>query len=162
MFLFDGMGNVTLELSESEMACLAEMVAFSITMQGFSKDATRAQEVSCWRRIASKVMEQARHVPLLQEKMECNHALKHWFFTDAHMRDAYYSSLMDDVIESLFWSELVERMADNTLSRMLSPEEYESLPEPERMNRVAALEQAIWNEVERYGLEHLLFVIPDC
>lgn len=155
------MKKITLELTEEEMHNLAEMAAFALTMQGLAKPEKPHSEEAQWRKLSSLIMNSAHAVPSIGKHMEMHPELRHWFFKHDYAEKAYYTALTDDVRDSFFWSELVQRMADHTLAHTMSPEEFDRLSEEERNIRVSSLEHALWTEVTQNGIDRLIFMLSE-
>lgn len=157
----DEMKKITLELTESEMRDLAEMNALALSVLGLVKSEVEAPRAEAWQTLGSRLMKIAHDVPSISRDMELHPELRHWFFTPDYVNHAFYTSLLDEFRDSLFWSELVGRMADHTLEHALSPEELEAMSEEERQARTASLEGALWHEVTHHGLDRLIFLLPE-
>ena len=154
------MKAVSIQFSEKELRTLAEMMAFVLSLMALSKQ-DDDPDSEAWHRLGSSILRTARGVPSIGKDMEINSELRHWFFKPEYTRQSFYAMLMDDVRDSLFWSELVERMADHTLMNATPPELLAELTEDERHDRVAALESALWYEVSHHGIDRLIFMLPE-
>lgn len=156
------MKKISLELTENELQSLAEMAAFALTLQGIVKtEEHTAKSPLSWQRIAGAILDKAHTLPRLSGDMVMHPELRHWFFTHEYADKAYYMQLIDDLRDSIFWVELVQRMAEQTLLQSLSAEEYDGLSETERNTRISSLEEALWAEVTRHGIERLIFLLPE-
>lgn len=153
------MPKVTLELTEKEMRHLAEVCAMSLTVLGQAMPETRDARADAWHRLLVDVLKAARTVPSIARDMELNPDCGYWFFKRPYVDEAFYSDVVDDYRESVFWEELVTRMASQCLLENLGPEVYDSLPPEERAERVSSMEKALWNEVSHHGLDRLLFML---
>lgn len=153
------MKSVSVEFSEKEMRHLAEMAAFVLSFMTLAKqEDARSRE---WQRLAASILKAARGVPSIGKDMEINPELKQWFFKPEYTSRAFFSALVDDIRDSLFWSELVERMADHTLLHATPPDELATLTEDDRRERTEALEAALWYEVTHHGIDRLIFMLPE-
>lgn len=153
------MKKITLDLTEGELRHLAEMTAFVLSLMGVAKQHLANPAIDDWQKLGTKLMKKAQSVPSIGKDMEMHPELGHWFFTSSYIDTAFYTELLDEVRDSLFWSELVSNMATNTLERALPPEELESLSDAERLARIASLENALWKEVTRHGIDRLIFLL---
>lgn len=155
------MKKIRLELTEEELHHLAEMTAFALSLMGIAKQHLKNPAVDEWQKLGAKLLQEAHSVPAIGKDMEHHPELGHWFFTASYVDRAFYSELLDEVRDALFWSELVTNMATNTLERLTPPQELESLSDDERLARLAALESALWKEVTRHGIDRLIFLLQD-
>lgn len=153
------MPKVTLELTEKEMRSLAEVCAMSLTVLGQAMPETRDSRADSWQRLLVDVLKAARTVPSIARDMELNPDCGYWFFKRPYVETAFYSDVVDEYRESVFWEELVTRMASQSLLENLGAEEYESLSAEERAERVEGMEKALWHEVSHHGLDRLLFLL---
>lgn len=154
------MPKVTLELTEKEMRHLAEVCAMSLTVLGQAMPETRDARADAWHRLLVDVLKAARTVPSIARDMELNPDCGYWFFKRPYVDEAFYSDVVDEYRESVFWEELVTRMASQSLLENLGAEAYDSLPAEERAGRISSMEKALWNEVSHHGLDRLLFMLP--
>ena len=153
------MPKVTLELTEKEMRHLAEVCAMSLTVLGQAMPETRDGRADAWHHLLVAVLKAARTVPSIARDMELNPDCGYWFFKRPYIDEAFYSDVVDEYRESVFWEELVTRMASQSLLDSLGAEVYDSLSPEERSARVSGMEKALWNEVSHHGLARLLFML---
>lgn len=154
------MPRVTLELTEQEMRHLAEVCAMSLTMLGQAMSESRDARTDAWHRLLVDLLKAAHTVPSIARDMELNPDCGYWFFKRPYVEDAFYSDVLDEYRDSVFWEELVNRMAAQTLLERMGAKAYDALPPEERAEQVAGLEKALWNEVSHHGLDRLLFMLP--
>lgn len=153
------MPKVTLELTEKEMRHLAEVCAMSLTVLGQAMPESRDSRADAWQRLLVDVLKAARTVPAIARDMELNPDCGYWFFKRPYIDAAFYSDVVDEYRETVFWEELVTRMASQALLESLGAEVYDSLSVQERAERVASMEKALWHEVSHHGLARLLFML---
>lgn len=142
------------------MRHLAEVCAMSLTVLGQAMPETRDARADAWQRLLVELLKAARSVPSIARDMELNPDCGYWFFKRPYVDEAFYSDVVDEYRESVFWEELVTRMAAQSLLENLGAEEYESLSAEARAERVAGMEKALWYEVSHHGLARLLFMLP--
>ncbi len=153
------MPKVTLELTENEMRHLAEVCAMSLTVLGQAMPEARDARADAWQRLLVDILKAARTVPSIARDMELNPDCGYWFFKRPYIEEAFYSDVVDEYRESLFWEELVTRMAFQCLLENLGAAEYDALSPEERAERVAGMEKALWHEVSHHGLSRLMFML---
>ena len=155
------MKKVSLEFTEEEMRHLAEMMAYLLSQLSMVKSDLTDPRADTWQRLIVSILKSAHKVPAIARDMEQNPDLRHWFFTPSYLRRAFYTALMDEVRDALFWSELVGRMAEHTLEHALPPDVVETMSDEERVARTSSLENALWHEVTHHGLDRLIFMLPE-
>lgn len=141
------------------MRHLAEVCAMSLTVLGQAMPETRDSRADAWQHLLVNVLKAARTVPSVARDMELNPDCGYWFFKRPYIDAAFYSDVLEEYRESLFWEELVTRMASQSLLDNLGAEVYDSLSPEERAERVSSMEKALWNEVSHHGLARLLFML---
>lgn len=154
------MPKVTLELSEAEMRRLAEVCAMSLTLLGQAMPETRDSRADSWHRLLVELLRAARTVPTIARDMELNPDCGYWFFKRPYVDKAFYSDVLDEYRDAVFWEELVGRLATQSLVENLGPEAVDRMLPEERVEKISAMEKALWDEVTRHGLDRLVFMLP--
>ena len=154
------MNRIHMELSEREMLDMAEICAMVLSMLGQPMPDLPASRVDAWQRLCVSVLKAARGVPAIGREMELNPDCGYWFFKRPYIDKAFYSDVLDEFRDSTFWAELVSRVAEQSLEENLGPEGVAALSDEERDARTSSLEQALWNEVSRHGLDRMIFMLP--
>lgn len=155
------MKKIALELSEEELRKVAEMAAMTLALLGMDKNKADEAAISEWQRLAVRLLNIAHNTPALAQDMEMSPELRHWQFKQDYVDQAFFTALLDEARDTIFWEELMIRMAEQTLNRTLPPAEQESLSDEERRSRVSSLENAIWKELTQHGIERLIFMLPE-
>lgn len=153
--------KTTIELTKEELRRLTEMAAFTLTALGMDKNEVDVRKINEWKKLGVKLMDIARKDPDLSKDMELQHDLGYWFFKPKYVEKAFYSDLLDEMRDTIFWEELVYRMAEHTLMLTLPESEAEKLSDEERHSRIAALEHALLTEVTQHGIDRLVFLAPE-
>lgn len=142
------------------MRRLAEVSAMSLTLLGQAMPEARDTRADAWHRLLVSILKAARTVPSIARDMELNPDCGYWFFKRPYVDNAFYSDVLDEYRDSVFWEELVGRLTTQTLVENYGVEAVDSMPAEERAEKVSALEKALWNEVTHHGLDRLLFMLP--
>lgn len=142
------------------MRDLAEVGAMTLTMLGQAMPESRNPRVDAWHRLMVGILKAARSVPGIAKDMELNPDCGYWFFKHAYVDRAFYSDLMDESRDAIFWEELVTRMATQCLAETVGQETMERMAPEERAARTSSMEKALWNEVTRHGIDRLFFMLP--
>lgn len=153
------MGKVTLELSESEMRDLAEVCAMTLTLLGQAMPDDRNPRADAWHKLLVELVKAGRTVPGIARDMELNPDCGYWFFKRPYVERAFYSDVLDEYRDAVFWEELVQRLTARTLVEYYGQEEVDTMPPDERSARIASMEKALWSEVTRHGIDRLMFML---
>lgn len=154
------MSKIDVELSEPEMHQLAEMCAMVLSMLGQAMPDLKDPRAEAWQRLCVALLKAARGVPSIGRHMELNPDCGYWFFKRPYVERAFYSDVLDEYRDATFWEELVSRCAEQSLVENFGDEAVMLMSDEERAARVSTLEQALRNEVNRHGMERLMFLLP--
>lgn len=155
------MGKVQIEFSEQEMRDLAELCAMGLTILGQAMPDARNPRADAWTRLMIHLLKAARNVPSLSRDMELSPDCGYWFFKHPYVDGAFYSDVLDEYRDAVFWEELVTRMAMRTLTESVGEEQAGLMPEEDRAAAVSSMEKALWAEVSRHGIDRLLFMLSN-
>lgn len=155
------MGKVTLELSEKEMRHLAEMAAMILPMLAQVMPVMKDPRIEEWQRLCAELLKEAHYTPGVKGDLEYAPDCGYWYFKHSYVEQAFFSEVLEEYRDSVFWEELVTRMAQQCLDEALGVENVARLSEEERNRRVSSLEQALWQEVTRRGIARLAFLLPE-
>ena len=155
------MKKITLEFSEDDLRQLAEMMAYLLTQLSMVKSDLSDNRADTWQRLSASILKTAHSVPSIGRDMEMHPELRHFFFTPSYVNRAFFTEVLEEVRDALFWSELVGRMAEHTLEHALPPDVVETMSDEERAARTSSLESALWHEVTHHGLDRLIFMLPE-
>ncbi|MGN0828662.1 MAG: hypothetical protein ACI4PZ_02940 [Akkermansia sp.] len=155
------MGKIQIELDERELRVLSELCALGLTVLGQAMPDSRDARVDAWHKLLVELIRAGRSVPELAKDLEYNPDCGYWFFKRPYVEGAFYSDVLDEYRDAVFWEELVTRSAGQVLVEQLGAEKVETLSPEERSRCTAALEQALWNEVTNHGIDRLVFLMPE-
>lgn len=154
------MSKVSIELSDKEIRHLAEMSAMVLTMLGQISEQLPKQKVEAWHSLCVELLKAARCVPSIARHLEMSPDCGYWFFRRDYVEEAFYSDVLDEYRDAVFWEELVARASQQVLEEMCGRDAVEMMSEQERQSRCASFEKALWNEVMRHGISRMLFLMP--
>ena len=153
------MGKVSLELSELEMRNLLEICALSLTVLGQAMPEGRNPRADAWHKLLVDIIKAGRTVPSIARDLELNPDCGYWFFKRLYVENAFYSDVLDEYRDAAFWEELVTRLAGRALMEYYGQDAVENLSPEDRAARTASMEKTLWNEVSRYGVDRLMFML---
>ncbi|MEG0837259.1 MAG: hypothetical protein RR250_01530 [Akkermansia sp.] len=154
--------NTPILFSRDEIKMLAEMttLALAIAVDGHEDDANITKSLTDWENLQQKIMTQAYKDPSLKKSIEQLSDPIGYAFTQKYVDDAFYAENLVEFRESMFWSELVSRMADKAIIDHLGQEQFEAMSEEECRHMSEPVEQALWEECTHHGLDRFGFVLP--
>lgn len=131
----------------------------SLTVLGQAMPEGRNPRADGWQKLLVELIDAGRTVPGIARDMELNPDCGYWFFRRPYVENAFYSDVLDEYRDAVFWEELVSRLANRALIEYYGLDAVESLSPEERASRVSAMEKTLWNEVSRYGVDRLMFML---
>lgn len=143
------------------MKQLAEMCSVIMVLLNLDQNEQDEADVAAWRKLATRLLDTVRKLPTVGADMEYNPELRHWYFTPDYVEDSFFANLLDNMRERIFWEELVVRMSENALTRILPKKQLMKMTMEEYHASTAAVEQAIWDEVKAHGIDRLAFIMPE-
>ncbi len=141
------------------MRNLCEICAMTLTVLGQAMPDGRNPRADAWHKLSVELIKAGRNVPSIARDMELNPDCGYWFFKRPYVEEAFYSDVLDEYRDAAFWEELVARLVNRSLVEYYGQEEVEGMSQEERARLSASMEKCLWNEVTRYGVDRLLFML---
>lgn len=156
------MSSVPIRFSPSELKQLAEMLSLSVSVASEGKEdlSASSSRIDEWHALHQKVMEVAYLDPALRKGIEYPDDDGTYSFTPAYEEKSFFLECLDDFRDNMFWGELVSRMADKALIEHLGQDAFDSMNEEQCRKMSEPLEQALWDECTKYGIDRFGFVLP--
>ncbi len=151
---------VTIKLSDSEARDLAEMLTIAAAVAGANEQEEAKPRLNKYGLLIIRLMEELAKASTLKGKLIYSEEAEGYVFTDKYEETAFYRDCLEEFRDDVFWQDLVNRMADKAISEHMGPECLESLAEDERRHITEALEKSLWQEVSKYGVDRLGFILP--
>ncbi len=142
------------------MRDMAEMCALVLSLLGQVQGELNEPRAAAWQRLCTALLKAARGVPAIGRDMELNPDCGYWFFKRPYIDSAFYSDVLEEYRDSSFWTELVARVAEQSLIENVGQARADVMSDEERAQRTSSLEKALWNEVTRHGLDRMMFLLP--
>lgn len=136
-----------------QMTCLAMLVAQSI------KEKDR-ESYTAWEEVYLKIIGAVKDDPQLASGISYQEDDEIPMLDNLSSDQSLIGDCLDEFRDSVFWDELVVRMADKALIERLGEAVFNGMPESERRRMTESLEPALWDEVSQHGIERLEFVLP--
>ncbi len=154
------MNKPSLQLNDQEMRDLAEMAAMVLALFGTATPENQQTRVEQWHKLCVKILGTAKATPSIAPDMEMNPDCGYYFFKRPYLEKAFFEDCLDEFRDSTFWSELVTRLAEQSLMETVGEDTFNRLSEEQRRTRCASMEKALWNECMSHGIDRLVFMLP--
>ncbi len=152
--------SVTLKLTDAEGLELAEMLTLAATVAGTNQKDSAKGRLNKWGAIMSRLMAELAANPKLKGKLEFSEEARGFVLSPGYAEKAFYYDCIDEFRDFMFWEELVMRMADKAIVEHMGADFLENLSEEERRRISEPLEKSLWQEVTKYGVDRLGFILP--
>ncbi len=151
---------ITLKLTDAEAVELAEILTLAATVAGTNQKDSSKGRLNKWSALMSRLMGELATNPKLKGKMEYSEDAGGYVLSSRYAEKAFCYDCIDEFRDFMFWEELVMRMADKAIVEHMGPDFLESLSEEERRRISEPLEKSLWQEVSKYGVDRLGFILP--
>lgn len=152
--------SVTLKLSDEDALNLAEMLSVAATVAAANQQDKAEARLVAWGTLISRLMKELSSSSKLKDCVVYTDDLGGYSFTPEYEETAFFQDCLDEYRDSIFWADLVTRMADKAISEHLGTEYFANMPEEERRRTTEALEKSLWQECSKYGIDRLGFILP--
>ena len=146
-----------LRLSDAGLATLVEMVSLATEMAALNPNDTGQAGYARFEGIENKVLEAAKSTGLagiVEFDMECG---KHRV-TEKFQDNAYFQECFHEVRNTVFWEELMIRLAERDLIQEIGPAAHEALDEEERRQKAVPLEKRYWEKFQKDGTDLIFWI----
>jgi hypothetical protein len=144
-------------LSDGSYATLVEMVSLATEMAALHPSDTGQAGYARFEGIENKVLEAAKSTGLagiVEFDMECG---KHRV-TEKFQDNAYFQECFHEVRNTVFWEELMIRLAERDLIQEIGPAAHEALDEEERRQKAVPLEKRYWEKFQKDGTDLIFWI----
>ncbi len=151
---------VTIKLTDAEARDLAEMLAIAAAVAGANQQEEAKARLNKYGLLIIRLMGELTKSPSLKGKLVYSEEVDGYIFTDEYEETAFFRDCLEEFRDDVFWQDLVSRMADKAISEHMGAEYLEGLSEEERRRITEPLEKSLWQEVSKYGVDRLGFILP--
>lgn len=146
-----------LRLSDDELATLVEMVSLATEMANMNPNDTGNAGFARFEAIEDKVLEAAKHTGMAA-MIEYDLERGKNRVTEKFQESSFFQQCLDEFRNSVFWEELMVRLADRDLSQQIGQSAYLAMDEEERRRRLEPLERQYWNKFQQEGMNPLFWI----
>ncbi|MCU0782283.1 MAG: hypothetical protein MUF04_14455 [Akkermansiaceae bacterium] len=148
-----------LRFSDQEFATLVEMVSLASLVASWNQRETADGGISAYEDLEHKILERAGHAGM-GGWIEFDEERQRLRLRQEVEERLFCHECYDEFRNENFWEELVIRLADRDLVRMIGPEAWEQLTEDERRARTEAWEKRYWEEFSQHGIDRVVVMTP--
>lgn len=148
-----------LRFTEQELAVLIEMVSLASNVASFNQRPGADEAVAAFESLESKVLERARQAGFA-ENIEFDEEKQLFRVTEEFESQAFYQECYVEFRNESFWEELVIRLADRDLIRVIGLAAWEQLEEPAKRQHTQEIEKRYWEEFMKNGVDRVAVIYP--
>ncbi|WP_193212309.1 hypothetical protein [Luteolibacter marinus] len=148
-----------LRFTEEELATLVEMVSLAAEVASWNERPGSEEGVSAYEALEDKVLEKAKHAGL-GDQIEFDEEKQRHHLNPEHQEGSFFQQCYDEFRNEVFWEELVIRLADRDLARVIGMSAWQAMSEEDRRAHTRDIEKRYWDEFSKNGIERLAVIFP--
>ncbi|MGC6425587.1 MAG: hypothetical protein ACON5H_01165 [Akkermansiaceae bacterium] len=149
--------SMHLRFSEEELATLVEMVSLATDVANINQTESGQLGYTRFEAIEHKILESAK-LSGMSEIIEIDPARNKNRVTEKFQKDSYFQKCLEELRNTVFWEELMIRLTERDLIRVMGDKNYLALSEVERAAVTKPLEQRYWDKFVKDGLNPLHWI----
>jgi hypothetical protein len=148
-----------LRFSEQELAVLVEMISLATRAASWNQKPGAEEGLAAFDALEDKILEKAKHsglghlIEFDEEKQRHRTSLE-------YEERSFFQECYDEFRNESFWEEIVIRLADRDLIRVVGLEQWNKMTEDERRAQTQDIEKRYWEEFTKKGVERLAVIYP--
>jgi hypothetical protein len=150
---------VHLRFTEQELSVLVQMLSLAAEVASWNQkpgsDEGVAEFEGLESRILGKVLQAGFGDIIGWDEEKQRYQLKPEF-----QQQSFFQECFEEFRNESFWEDLVLRLADRDLMRVIGKEAWEKLDEDQRRERTKDIEKRYWEEFTRNGIERVAVIFP--
>jgi len=148
-----------LRFTDQELATLVEMVCLATNVSSWNQKPGADERAMAYEDLENKVLEKAKHAGL-GELIEFDEEKQQHRVTAEFQDKAFFQECYEEFRAESFWEELVIRLADRDLIRVIGMEQWQKLSEEDRRAHTQDVEKRYWDEFTKNGIDRLAVIFP--
>ena len=148
-----------LRFTEEELGTLVEMVSLAAEVASWNERPGSEEGVAAYEALEEKVLEKAKHAGLGDHIDFAEEKQRH-HLSPEYQDGSFYQQCYDEFRNEVFWEELVIRLADRDLSKVVGLQAWQKMSEEERRGQTQDLEKRYWEEFSKNGIERVAVIFP--
>lgn len=153
----DWVRRMHLRFTDEELVTLVEMVSLATEMANMNPNDEGNSGFERFEVIENKVLEAAKHTGLagiIEYDLERGKNR----VTEEFQETSFFQQCFDEFRNSVFWEELMVRLADRDLSSELGEAAYLAMDDDERRKMLEPIEQRYWAKFQTEGMNPLFWI----
>jgi hypothetical protein len=148
-----------LRFTEEELAVLVEMVSLAAEVASWNERPGAEEGISAYEALEDKVLEKAKHAGL-GEHVAFDEEKQRHHLSQQYQESSFFQQCYDEFRNESFWDELVIRLADRDLARVIGMQAWQDLSEEERRAQTREIETRYWEEFAKNGIDRVAVIFP--
>lgn len=148
-----------LRFTEEELSTLVEMVSLAAEVASWNERPGSEEGLSCYEALEDKVLEKAK-LAGLGEKIKFDEEKQRHHLDPDHQEGTFFQQCYDEFRNEVFWEELVIRLSDRDLARVIGMNAWQEMTEEDRRHHTRDIEKRYWEEFSKNGIERLAVIFP--
>ena len=152
-------GLMHLRFTDKELATLVEMVSLAANVAMWNRKPGSEEGMAAFEGMEQKILEKVKHAGL-GNLIEFDEEKQVHQITLAHQDGSFFQECYDEFRNECFWEEMVIRLADRDLAKVIGKEAWEKLTEEQRRERTQDIEKRYWEEFTNNGIDRVAVIFP--
>lgn len=149
-----------LRFTEKELTTLVEMVSLATEMANLNPNDEGNAGFARFEEIENKVLEAAKNTGL-GEIVEYDLEREKNRVTEKFQEGSFFQQCFDEFRNSVFWEELMIRLTERDLVRVMGQGKFLGLSEEARRAQCEPLEKRYWDKFQKDGMNQLFWIDPN-
>lgn len=151
--------SMHLRFSEEELATLVEMVSLATDAANMNQTEGGQIGYARFEAIEHKILESAK-LSGMSDKIEIDPARNKNRVTEEFQKNSYFQKCLEELRNTVFWEELMIRLTERDVIRVMGEKKYLALNDAERAAITKPLEKRYWDKFVKDGISPLHWIEP--
>lgn len=149
--------SLHLRFSEEELATLVEMVSLASDVANMNQTEIGQLGYNKFESLEHKILESAKHSGM-SDHIEIDPARNKNRVTEEFQKNSYFQKCLEELRNSVFWEELMIRLTERDIVRVMGEQSYLALDETQRTAMTKPLEKRYWDKFHKDGINPLHWI----
>lgn len=151
--------SMHIRFSEDELATLVEMISLAADVSNMNQTEEGQAGYGRYEALEHKVLESAK-LAGLSKIIEMDPARNKNRITEEFQKTSYFQKCLEELRNTIFWEELMMRLTERDITRVMGEKAYLALSETERELMTKPLEKRYWDKFITKGIFPLHWIEP--
>lgn len=148
-----------LRFTEEELGTLVEMVSLAAEVASWNERPGAEEGISAYEALEDKVLEKAKHAGL-GEHVDFDEEKQRHHLSTEYQEGSFFQQCYDEFRNESFWEEIVIRLADRDLARVIGMPAWQKMTEEDRRTQTRDIEKRYWDEFAKHGIDRVAVIFP--